>query len=290
MKSEHRHELKSNELADWLGNLPQWCKDNLNSILIIIAIIVVVAGFFGWRFYSKNIVQSGQMETFTNIVDNLLNAKAEIVNQQMSGQGSDISYILLRQSTEINKFAAGTGSNDIAAFALIKGADAIRSELHYRPATITKDELSDQINKAKTGYTQAIAKSPSNKTVKALALFGLGLCSEELGDFNDARKTYNSIAADPNYEGTILVSKAKLRLYTMDEYKSEIVFKPAPPKPVPDANAVLDPLIRQIRESRKAGEANLPDANVSALINELPLPAEANRVAGIKSPNDINKP
>ncbi len=28
MKSDHRHELKTNELAEWLSNLPQWAKKN----------------------------------------------------------------------------------------------------------------------------------------------------------------------------------------------------------------------------------------------------------------------
>ena len=36
MKSDHRHELKTNELAEWLGNLPQWTKENLVTIIIAV--------------------------------------------------------------------------------------------------------------------------------------------------------------------------------------------------------------------------------------------------------------
>ncbi len=28
MKAEHRHELKTNELADWIVHFPQWFKEN----------------------------------------------------------------------------------------------------------------------------------------------------------------------------------------------------------------------------------------------------------------------
>ncbi len=41
MKAEHRHELKTNELADWLGNLPQWSKDNIVSIIAVAIAIVL---------------------------------------------------------------------------------------------------------------------------------------------------------------------------------------------------------------------------------------------------------
>lgn len=296
MKSEHRHELKSNELADWLGNLPQWSKENLNSILIIIAVIVVIAGFFAWRYYAKDIVQYGEREKFTNMLDNMLGAKTEIVQQLNSGNSSDISYILLKESTDIDKFAASAGNKDMAALAYIKGADAIRSELHYRPATISKQELTDQIEKAKNGYLKALAKSPTNKTIKGLAKFNLGMCSEELGDFNDARKTYSDIAADADFEGTVLVNKANLRLRTMDDYKQSISFKPAPPRSAPDANAVLDPIIKQIRNSQKSVDTNLPaknnaaDANLHSVNNKPSSPVETSLPAGIKSPNDINKP
>ena len=42
MKSDHRHELKTNELAEWLGNLPEWTKENF--VTIIIALAPFVAG------------------------------------------------------------------------------------------------------------------------------------------------------------------------------------------------------------------------------------------------------
>ncbi len=88
--------------------------------------------------------------------------------------------------------------------------------------------MTEQINKAKAIYKKATDENPTDYTVKALAAFGLGLCSEELGNYNEARKIYQGIVDDDNFKGNIVVSKAKLRLLTMNDYEKPIEFKPAP--------------------------------------------------------------
>lgn len=294
MKSEHRHELKSNELADWLSNLPQWGKDNLGTIIIVVAAIVVIAGFFGWKSFSKN-VQSSEHEEFTAMVDDIAYQKAQIVKQQRARQSSDISYILFNKATDLERFAAGAENKNIAALSLVKAADSIRSELQYRPETISEKDLVERMNKAKKDYTDAIAKNPSDKTIKGLAEFGLGLCAEELGNFDDAKKIYNSILESADYEGTIIVSKARLRLDIMDEYKQDVVFLQAPPKPIPEPNAVLDPFIQQLRDaSNKFEDANSSlkvdssDVNASGSVIDSVIPIETNLPAGINIPGDNN--
>ena len=285
MKSEHRHELKSNELADWLSNLPQWLNENIGTIIITLVVICIFAGFFVWRFYSRN-VQSGEHEEFTNMLDNMLSIKADIVSQQMGQQSSDTSYFLLTQANEMSKFADRTENNNIAAFGLVAVADAYRSELHYRPEMVNKNDLTENINKAKTNYSQAIAKSPSNKTVRAIAKFGLGLCAEEIGDFNEAREIYSNIIKEPDFAGTIVVNKAKLRLETMDDYKQQIVFKPKPipPAPIIEPNDIFQPAIEMLpKESNQPGESNiLWDINTPAGISTGSEESDANL------PFDIN--
>ena len=53
MKSDHRHDLKTNELAEWLINFPQWTKDNLITIICVLGLIVAAAGVCFWKFYGK---------------------------------------------------------------------------------------------------------------------------------------------------------------------------------------------------------------------------------------------
>ena len=47
MKAEHRHELVTNELADWIGNFPNFIKENIRPI---IGVILILLGLGFWLF------------------------------------------------------------------------------------------------------------------------------------------------------------------------------------------------------------------------------------------------
>ena len=42
MKSEHRHELKTNELADWIAHVPDFVRNNLRTIIGVSLIIIAI--------------------------------------------------------------------------------------------------------------------------------------------------------------------------------------------------------------------------------------------------------
>ena len=242
MKSDHRHELKTNELAEWLGNLPQWTKENLKTIIFVLVLVAAVAVLYTWRIYSKNVVQVREQIRFTNLLDQLAEGKMRVL--QASSQGRDVSYILIQPggpAENLKIFAQGTNNKQMAALALTKHAEALRTELHYRLGTISKQDLTEQMDRAKAAYTEAIARVTGagargkiNPSLVAVAEFGLGLCEEELGDFETARQKYQDIVANPDFEGTVAVVQAKRRLETMADYKQKVVFMPAPP-PKPTA-------------------------------------------------------
>ena len=274
MKSEHRHELKQNELADWLTHLPEWTKENLSTIIGTVAVIVIVIAFFGWKAISKN-VKSGEHEEFTNVMLESMDNKTQIA-QQRTG---DMAFMLLDGAKDLEGYSGKTGDRNIAALSLVKAGDSIRTELQYRPETVSDKVITEQINKAKKDYNDALAKKPSNKTIEGLAKFGLGLCAEELGEYAEAKEIYNDLVNNTDYEGTIIISKAQFRLEIMDSYKDDVVFQPAPEEPIPDINETLDPIIQDIREARNS-DSNAPavidsvDANSSELEIESGLPIE----------------
>jgi len=232
MKSEHRHELKTNELAEWLGNLPQWTKENLTIIIVVLAVVVAASAFYVRYRYSKSAVVEEQLE-FTNLLNQLSASKMQVLSAQ--AQGRDLSFILLQPANSLGTFAQNAKSNQMAALALIKQAEALRTELHYRPGTVSEQDVTAQINQAKAAYNEAIQnrlRGASNPSLTAAAEFGLGLCEEELGNFEKAQQIYQSIAENPDFEGTVPVAQAKHRLDTMADYKQKVIFKPAPTPPV----------------------------------------------------------
>lgn len=237
MKSEHRHELKTNELAEWLSNLPQWTKQNFITIICVSALVVVLAGVYLWRGYNKNTVQVRERTEFTQLVNQLAGAKIQIL--QGREQGRDLAFVFIQLAKNLNTFAQSTNNKRMAALAFIKQAQALRAELHY--GTVEQQYIEDQTKKAQDSYTAALEKSSANPVLASAAEFGLGLCEEELGNFEQARDMYREIANNPEYEGIVTVAQANFRLKTMSDYEQKITFAPDPnPEPVAATKPSID--------------------------------------------------
>ena len=272
MKSEHRHELKTNELAEWLSNLPQWTKENLTTIIIILAVVVAASAFYVRYRYRKSAVAQEQLE-FTNLLNQLSASKMQVLSAQ--AQGRDLSFILLQPANSLGTFAQNAKSDQMAALALIKQAEALRTELHYRPGTVSEQDVTAQINQAKAAYTEAIQtrlRWASNPSLTAAAEFGLGLCEEELGNFEKAQQIYQIIAENPDFEGTVAVTQAKHRLETMADYKQKVIFKPAPTLPA-----------ASLLQSQTTGAATEPTIQIKPVDTNLPaeviLPIDVNQAS-----------
>jgi len=247
MKSEHRHELKTNELAEWISNFPQWAKQNRRMIIYISVLTVVVLGVYFWKKYQENVLLVDKQRIFTGLVSELPRRKMRILQAQ--AQGQDLSYILIETSNNLQDVAQNTKNTQIAALALIKQAEALRTELHYRSGPVSQRDVTTQINQAKNIYTKALEKSSSNPTLIAKTKFGQGLCEEELGNFDEAKQIYHDIITNLDFEGTTAAAAAKQRLDTMADYQQKVVFK-APPvkletKPVPAETESIQPQIQR---------------------------------------------
>ncbi len=256
MKPEHRHELKTNELAEWLSNLPQWARKNLTTIIYISVVAVVVIVYSFWYYYQKNAALVKKQLVLTKLIRQLPHNKRQILQAQ--SRGVDISYTLIQTADSLQATAQNIKDPLVAASALIKRADALRTELHYRLGTVSKSAAANQINRAKAAYSEAIEKAASSPSLAATARFGLGLCEEEIGNFAQAQQIYHSLATDPDLEYTTAAAQAKIRLDSIliyREYQQKVVFK-TPPflSPTEDTGATTLP-------SRPQIELNLPDSN-----------------------------
>jgi hypothetical protein len=265
MKSDHRHELKTNELAEWIANFPQWAKENRITIIVVLLVIAVAGFLYIWKIHSRNISIQEQIE-LTKYMSQLLGAKAQIVNAQ--ARGKDLSYILLQPANNLKSFAQTVKDDRMTAFALIKRADALRTELHYRPGPVSEQDFTTQINLAKDSYNEAIEKASLYPSLMAAAKFGIGLCEEEMDNFETAQQIYQDVATNPDFEGTVAKAAAKQRLKTMADYKTKVAFQPsAKPKvkatPIDINNLPIE--IKQKLPAQKAPvtnlEPNLPSAD-----------------------------
>ncbi len=257
MKSEHRHELKTNELAEALSNLPQWAKENRLFIIFVSVVIVALVSFYIWRNRTKSVAAEKQIE-LTRLVSQLLDGKIQILPAYE--QGRDLSFILLQPAENLRVFAENENDGQMAAFALIKRAEALRTELHYRLGAVPEAEAATQINEAKNSYTKALEKCSNNRSLMSMAKFGLGLCEEELGNFETAEQIYLDITTNPDFDGTAALAQANVRLNTMADYKQKIIFKPAPKTPEVEITGSVDinlPAVEPSTEVNLTTDANL---------------------------------
>ncbi len=239
MKSEHRHELKTNELAQWLANFPQWLKDNLRTIIYVAIVVVVVVTAYIWKNYQKNVVAVREKRNFTNLITRLPQSKMQILRAQ--AQGFDTSYNLLQVADSLQAIANNSKNKLMAALALIKRAEILRMELHYRYGIVADQDIAIPINKAIASYEKALKLLSAHNLdatvtepadirslpLAAAAKLGLGLCEEEKGNFTEAQRLYRLLSDSPVFAATTAAVTASRRLEVMADYQKKIVFKPS---------------------------------------------------------------
>ncbi len=229
MKAEHRHELKTNELAEWLNNFPSWAKQNATRITCVIVAAAIIGGVVLYYWYGKNVEAVREQVRFTALLSRLASKSEQISRAQLAGM--DTSSDLLVLAGDFGAFAQKVDKEEMAALALIKQAQALRMELHYRPGVVSEQELLSQIQQAMAAYSEAVIRASNSPSLMALAKLGLGLCEEELGNFGRAREIYRQISETAVFEPTVAFVQAKQRLATMDDYKKAVFFVEPPAKP-----------------------------------------------------------
>lgn len=231
MKSEERHELKTNELAEWIANFPEWAKENTSNIayVAIVIIIVGVAAYFKW-YRPAHTISREQIE-MSQLAGQVGMGKIQIAASKEQTQANP--EIFRNMADRLGAVAGQLSRPEYAAFALIKQGEALRAELHYASADFAADPnaMAFQVNKAKTCYQQAFEKAGTNAQLAAMAQFGLGLCAEEMGKAQDAQKIYRDITTNEAYAGTVIVSMARERAADMSDYKGPFVFVEKPQTP-----------------------------------------------------------
>jgi tetratricopeptide (TPR) repeat protein len=282
MKSDQRHELKSNELAAWLADFPEWARQNQKNIMAVAAILVVAILVYFWSFYRNRVVATRNQERLTLLVSQVPQRINEAA--RAAAQNGDQSMALGSLAEDLKEFAGDISNSNMAALALIKRGEAIRAEQHLRTTDADRNTFVAQIAKAQESYQQALDRKPSNPALAAAAQFGLGLCEEELGNFDKAAEIYRATSQKPEFTGTVAQAAAEYRLKIMGDFKSPVVFKPAPPEPKVTVTPQPQPQAQAPTVQVKPGDANTP--SIVPAPGSVPAPAPATPAA----PAEANKP
>jgi len=264
MKSERRHELKTNELAEWLSRLPEFLRENYKAVIYVTVIVIVVAVAAYAKWYRKRAEVIEHRIKLTELSAQVSQSKIDAV--MGAGRGQDYSARLLMTADALDTASRSEDNPVYAALALSKRAEALRTELHYRPESLEPGAAKGQINQAVKSYEEALEKSYGNSALKAMAEFGLSLCAEELGDITKAQSIYQGIVANPDYQGTVFVPQAQERLETMQEYSDTVYFTKAA-SATPSWADGID--LQHVEEAFKPSVPNTPSVPSLFDINEM---------------------
>lgn len=222
MDAEHRHELKSNELADWIAHIPQYIKEHPNQVIGVALILIALVT---WPLFSNMRDQSDVLEQ-AEVVSMIDMADQARVAAASPEQADAATQSLTAVAQSLQEEAEKTDNPNLAAMALIKRGNALRADLHLA-ADVNDELISDRISDARTAYEKAAVKAKM-PTLKGLAQLGLGLCAEETGEFDKAAEIYQAIVKDASYEGTVAPVEAQRRLDSLEDNSIEVQFAPAP--------------------------------------------------------------
>ena len=249
MDSQHRHELKTNELAEGLKHLPGLLKDNANTI---IGIILIGAALITWPMFTKmsrqkDIAEQTEITQSIQMMDRDVYAVLQAPADDMLAKSEALDALLVNADALLEK-ASTIDNPNLSALAQIKAAQAIRTELHLRQE-VDADMLERQIQKAQNAYQEALSAA-NTPTITAMAQFGLGLCSEELGQTDQAAELYQQIVEDENYKATVFPTQAQRRLDTLSDNTEVFNFAAVPVviEEVVDTEEVIEPTAVEIIE------------------------------------------
>lgn len=227
MDSEHRHELKTNELAESLAHLPELIKKNVN---MIIGVILIIVGLITWPMFNK-MNKKKEMAEQSEITQTIQRLEKDVYKvlqvpaEDAQAKTEALNTLLINADALLDR-ASGIEKPDLAALAYIKAAQAIRTELHLRPE-VDADRLETQIQKAKDAYQKAF-ETADTATCKAMAQFGLGLCSEELGQTAQATEIYQQIIDEESYKPTVFPTLAQKRIDGVEDNVETFNFAKVP--------------------------------------------------------------
>jgi hypothetical protein len=274
MKSEERHKLKTNELAESLSKLPSYLamhgKNLFMGLLILIA--VIVGGAMWWRLHQTEQERLGLMLVNLTVEDTQNRQMAAMRSRDEKAVGSYIITPVIEGLSELVKQSDGS---PISMNAMLQEAETKHSELLFSNQLMTDEQKNEIYKRMESLYQRVLNEYPNNVMGQGGARMGLGLLAEDQQDFEKAKSLYQQIAseADTRFAGTQFPLQAEKRLKLLNDINKPIEFAMAAPEAAePVSGPALPP------EAPPAANELKPDVSVEKSplpVKENPAPAAA---------------
>lgn len=197
MDSQHRHELKENDLAEFLTNFGEWWSKHGKSLLI--TALVVGLGLGGYRMFKTK--SSMAHENAWN---------------DLATTSSPEAFRILAQEH---------GDPAVRALAYRNAADLLLAAA--RVPTEIPEQNEKMLVEAKQLYQKLLEQAP-HKVYKLNAMIGLANVAESRKQWDEAAETWQSTLQLASDEYPVITAQAKHRLEFLDRLKVPVFLAPDP--------------------------------------------------------------
>jgi hypothetical protein len=215
MKTERRHELEKNQLADWLAHSITWCEENARLLVGVVAGILIIGAAFALLSNRKEEREAKAWNTY-------FAAKAEA--------GKDPSGLEGVAKADGDLFAGKLADLTLADIALNQGLAAIN----------TNRELAEtQLTQAKNYYSKV--RKAGDEHLQERADLGMARYYESMGMIDEAKTEYEKLK---NRKQGLYVELATQKLAYLEKPATLAFakwFRDQKPKPKPAGTGFLNP-------------------------------------------------
>ena len=250
MKSQERHKLKTNELAQFIGEIPEKFKKH-GSLITTIALVVLIALVGG--IIARRYLAQGKQQQRDQLFQQMLAADSLQLDALRRAQmGAEVASdpanaILPYDATSItltlSNIARDAQNNPVGLTAGLLQAELSLSQLYFSDQNITDDEKNQILQSAEILFQQSLQEYPNIPYAVGAAKIGLATIFEEQGQWDQARTQFEEIIAlqDDLLIGTIYPKLAQRRLTLIDTVSTPITFPEI--KPVHPADFLAPDLL-----------------------------------------------
>lgn len=212
MDSQERHELKQNDLYEFLTHFKQWWDKNGTSTLLII--VCALGGVMGYRWYSSRETR---------------------LNEQAWG-----AMAVAQQPDELVRVAEDYPDTPVARMAMLQAGDTLLQQATFgvpdpaneaMPRQLTAEETQDYLDRASKLYEKVIATGHGEGLPSLVVLnarLGLAATYESMGQFDKAVEQYTAVQKEAGpYK--MLASKASAQGKQIEALRQTVIFPEAPP-------------------------------------------------------------